>query len=92
MSDGERAGRVEQALVQALAPQQLNITDESHRHAGHAGARGGGHFVVDIVAEAFRGKSLIERHRMVHSALDALMKSGEVHAVSIHAKSPEELT
>lgn len=77
------------ALEGALAPAALEIQDDSARHVGHAGARGGGHFRVRLVAEAFRGRSQLERHRLVYAALGPLM-SGAVHAVNIVARTPEE--
>ena len=76
-------------LEASFHPVQLEIIDESHKHAGHAGARGGGHFVVHIVAEQFAGKSPIQRHRMVYDAMGDLMQS-EVHALSIKAEVPNE--
>ncbi|MBV8496667.1 MAG: BolA family transcriptional regulator [Gammaproteobacteria bacterium] len=77
------------ALESALAPRSLEIIDDSARHVGHAGARGGGHFRVTLVAEAFRGRSQLERHRLVYAALAPLM-SGAVHAVNIIARAPDE--
>lgn len=78
-------------LTAALAPQDLDILDESHKHAGHAGARDGrGHFDVVIVAEAFAGKSLLERHRLVYAAVGDAMQT-DVHALGIRALSPDEL-
>lgn len=82
---------MERKLAQALAPESLDIVDESHRHAGHAGANplGESHFHVQIVSAAFRGKSRVERQRMVHAALaDEL--SGRVHALSLVTLTPEE--
>jgi BolA protein len=78
-------------LTAALAPQSLNVQDESHQHEGHAGHRPGGqtHFRVTIVSAAFRGKSRVERHRMVNAALAQELTSG-VHALAIHANAPEE--
>ena len=78
-------------LRQSFSPQHLAVIDESSLHAGHAGAhpQGESHFRVDIVAEAFIGKSLIERHRMVNQALAAELKS-RVHALAIKAKAPGE--
>jgi BolA protein len=74
-----------------LAPQQIDIIDDSHRHAGHAGARdGGGHYRVTIVAAAFAGKRTMERHRLVYDAAGDLMK-GQIHALSITAKAPDEI-
>jgi BolA protein len=78
-------------LAAAFAPQSLDVIDESHRHEGHAGHRPGGetHFRVRIVADAFRGKSRIERHRMINAALAAELAGG-VHALAIHASAPGE--
>jgi BolA protein len=78
-------------LTAAFAPVRLDVIDESHRHAGHAGSRPGGetHYRVHIVSEAFRGKTRIERHRLVNTALaDEL--AGGVHALAIHAGAPGE--
>ncbi len=78
------------ALQAALGPVSLEIEDESHRHAGHAGARDGrGHFKVEVVSDAFAGLGLIARHRLVYGALDSLMTS-DIHALSIKARSPAE--
>ena len=78
-------------LTTAFAPQNLDVVDESHRHAGHAGHRPGGetHFRVSIVAEAFRGKSRIERHRMINAILASELAGG-VHALAINARAPGE--
>jgi BolA family transcriptional regulator, general stress-responsive regulator len=78
-------------LTEAFAPESLNVVDESDQHRGHAGHRPEGetHYRVYIVAEAFRGKSRIDRHRMINSALAAGL-SGGVHALAIHAKAPGE--
>jgi BolA protein len=74
-----------------LAPQQLEILDESHKHAGHAGARsGGGHFKLTIVSNLFDGKGLLQRHRMVYDALGSAMQT-DIHALTIKALTPEEL-
>lgn len=83
--------RIAEKLTAAFAPQSLNVEDESHRHEGHAGHRPGGesHFRVHIVAEAFRGKSRIERHRMINQILSAELAGG-VHALAIHANAPGE--
>ncbi len=77
-------------LTAALSPRRLEITDQSHKHAGHAGARDGrGHFDVLIVADAFAGKSLLERHRMVYAALGDALQT-DVHALAIRALGPDE--
>jgi BolA protein len=83
--------QIAEKLTAAFAPQSLRVEDESSRHAGHAGHRPGGetHFRVTIVAEAFRGKSRIERHRLVNTALAAELAGG-VHALAIHASTPNE--
>jgi BolA protein len=77
------------ALEQAFAPSTLEIIDDSAAHAGHAGARSGGHYRVQLVAEAFRGRSPLERHRLVYAAVAPLL-SGSVHALNIVARTPEE--
>ena len=77
------------ALERALMPRSLEIIDDSARHAGHAGARAGGHFRVTLVAEAFRGRSRLERHRLVYDAVAPLMQDG-VHALNIVARTPDE--
>jgi BolA protein len=83
--------RITETLTEAFAPESLSVVDESHEHQGHAGHRPGGqtHFRVYIVAEAFRGKSRIDRHRMINSALSAELAAG-VHALAIHAAAPGE--
>jgi BolA family transcriptional regulator, general stress-responsive regulator len=77
------------ALERALTPAALEIEDDSARHAGHAGAASGGHFKVMVVADAFRGRSQLERHRLVYQAVGALMQHG-VHALNIEARTPDE--
>lgn len=86
-----RVDTIRERLQQALNPTSLDIEDDSHRHAGHAGAResGGGHFNVTIVAEQFRDQPAIKRHRMVYDAVQDLMPH-EIHALSIRALTPEE--
>ena len=76
-------------LERALAPRSLEIVDDSARHAGHRGAQAGGHYRVRLVAECFRGRSQLERHRLVYAALGPLMSSG-VHALNIEARTPDE--
>jgi BolA family transcriptional regulator, general stress-responsive regulator len=77
------------AIERSLRPSSLEIIDDSARHAGHAGAHGGGHFRVRLVSDAFRGHSQLERHRLVYAAVAPLMKCG-VHALNIVARTPEE--
>ena len=77
--------------LQALAPLELDIIDESHKHAGHEGARDGrGHFAVRIVSAAFEGANLLVRHRLVYDALGTLMQT-DIHALSLKAQAPSEL-
>jgi BolA protein len=76
-------------LEAAFTPSALEIIDDSARHAGHAGARAGGHYQVTLTAEAFRGRSALERHRLVYAALAPLMH-GAVHALNISARAPGE--
>lgn len=82
---------ITQKLTAAFAPQSLNVVDESHQHEGHAGARPGGqtHFRVYIVSEAFKGKTRIERHRLINGILADDLAAG-VHALAIHAQAPGE--
>jgi len=85
-----RAENIEQLLHRAFAPTFLQVKDQSHLHAGHAGARDGkGHFEVTIVSEIFEGVQRIGRHRMVYDALGVLMDS-DIHALRINAFSPSE--
>jgi BolA protein len=87
----ERVARLRQALEEQLAPSALEINDDSAAHVGHAGAKDGGHFRVSLVSAAFRGRSQIERHRLVYAAVAPLLK-GDVHALNIRALAPEEVT
>jgi BolA protein len=83
--------RITELLTKTLAPERVEVIDESHLHAGHAGSRPGGetHYRVRIVADVFRGKSRLDRHRMVNAVLaDEL--AGGVHALAIHASAPGE--
>ena len=85
-----RIERMRELLTAAFEPLELVITDDSHKHAGHAGARGGqGHFGVDIVSEAFAGKLPLARHRLVYAALGDMMQT-DIHALSIRARTPAE--
>jgi BolA family transcriptional regulator, general stress-responsive regulator len=82
---------ITEKLRNAFAPESLDVEDESHQHHGHGGHRPGGetHFRVYIVSEAFRGKSRLQRHRMINAAL-ANELAGGVHALAIHAAAPGE--
>jgi BolA protein len=83
--------RIRKRLHQALEPVWLDVIDESHRHAGHAGSREGGetHFRVEVVSKAFAGKSRLDRHRLINGLLAEELKEG-VHALAIVAKAPGE--
>lgn len=90
MSPGERPAAIRAALEAAFAPLALEIVDDSHRHAGHAGARDGrGHFTVSIVSARFEGLAPLARHRTVYAALGELMAT-DIHALSIVARTPAE--
>ena len=76
--------------LQALAPTRLQVTDDSHKHAGHEGARDGrGHFSVVVVSAAFRGVAPLARHRQVYAAVGSMMET-DIHALAIKALAPEE--
>src|SRR5690348_3454415 len=85
------ADTIAEKLTAAFEPVSLRVLDESRQHEGHAGHRPGGetHFRIYIVADAFRGKSRIARHRMINDTLAHELKSG-VHALAIHAAAPDE--
>ena len=86
----ERVSRIEALLVAEFAPSFILVKDQSHLHAGHAGAREGmGHFSVKIVADAFDGKSRIARHRLVYGALGDMMQT-DIHALNVTALTPDE--
>jgi len=86
----ERVEMIRERLTNNLHPTELDIVDESARHAGHAGAAsGGGHFIVNISASVFKDKTLIQRHRLVYDAVGDIMHS-EIHALSFQAKTPDE--
>ena len=82
---------IREKLTRAFAPEALDVVNDSHHHAGHAGSPGGGesHFSIKVVSAAFDGKSRVERHRMVNEVL-AEELAGKVHALAITALSPEE--
>ncbi|GAC1335265.1 MAG: BolA family transcriptional regulator [Beijerinckiaceae bacterium] len=89
---GPVAKRIREKLQKALAPQTLEVIDESHLHAGHSGAREGGesHFRVKVVAAAFVGKSLLERHRKINEVLAGELKPEGIHALAIEPHAPGE--
>lgn len=86
-----RVEKIRARLLDALDPEMLEIEDESHLHAGHAGARDGrGHFRVTIISEAFKGAPPLRRHRMIYDALGSMMQT-DIHALTIQAVSSEEV-
>ncbi|KQV36796.1 BolA family transcriptional regulator [Massilia sp. Root335] len=86
----ERVERIRQLLDAALSPSVLEVGDDSHLHAGHAGAAsGGGHYRVKIVSERFEGVRLVMRHRLVYDAVQGMMHS-DIHALAITALAPSE--
>jgi len=88
MSD--RAATIEKLLIEAFSPTKILVKDQSHLHAGHAGAQDGrGHFDVTLVSSRFDGQSRINRHRMVYDALNSFMQS-DIHALRINAISPAD--
>lgn len=85
-----RVHKIEQKLRDALSPESLDVVDDSHKHAGHAGAEGGaGHFDITIVSSKFESENTLGRHRMIYQALGDMMPR-EIHAVSIKALTPDE--
>jgi len=85
------ADLITKKLSEAFMPVSLKVLDESHQHEGHTGHRPGGqtHYRVYIVSEAFKGKSRLERHRMINQLLSAELEGG-IHALAIHAAAPGE--
>ena len=83
------AAEIETELRSALQPLTLEVQDDSHLHAGHAGAREGRHFSVRVVSERFNGLSRLARHRLVYDSLNSLMQRG-IHALAIDARAPGE--
>ena len=81
------AAEIESSLAAALEPERVEVQDDSHLHAGHAGAREGRHFTVRIVSRRFEGLSRIARHRLVYDALGTLAGRG-IHALAIDARAP----
>ena len=86
----DRIAKIEALLIVAFAPSCLLVKDQSHLHAGHAGARDGrGHFDVTIESAAFKDKRPLACHRLVYDAMGTLMET-DIHALRIHARAPEE--
>lgn len=84
------ARQIETVLQSALLPIELTVIDDSHLHAGHAGAREGGHYTVRLRSAQFAGLSRVQRHRLVYDALAAWMQHG-IHALAIDARAPDDL-
>jgi BolA protein len=90
MSASDRVARIRRRLEESFAPVELIVEDDSHMHAGHAGAAAGlGHFSVRIVAGAFRGMPSVARHRLIYAALADLLKT-DIHALAIDAAAPRD--
>ena len=89
MTATQRVERIRQVLTARLAPVELLIRDDSAAHAGHAGARAGGHFSVVVVSAQFAGRTRMQRHQLVYEAVAELMRT-DIHALSIQARTPQE--
>jgi BolA family transcriptional regulator, general stress-responsive regulator len=87
---GVTAQRLQEVLQHALQPSALDVQDDSHLHAGHAGAREGRHFTVRVTSEVFEGLTRVARHRLVYDAARTLIAEG-IHALAIVARTPTEL-
>ena len=84
----DRVTRIRGLLIASLAPTELTVLDDSAAHAGHAGAREGGHYKVSVRSSRFQGLRPLARHRLVYAALAPLMGRGGIHALSIDARLP----
>jgi BolA protein len=91
MSATDRVEKIRQALTARLTPLSLEIRDDSAKHAGHAGAREGGHFSVTVVSDRFAGCTRMQRHQLVYEAVSELLRT-DIHALSIQARTPQEQT
>jgi BolA family transcriptional regulator, general stress-responsive regulator len=83
------ATRLQEVLQHALSPSALEVQDDSHLHAGHAGAREGRHFTVRVTSPVFNGLTRVARHRLVYDAARSLIAEG-IHALAIEARTPDE--
>lgn len=89
-TEDKRVKIIRSRLQDALSPESLEITDDSHLHVGHAGAKGGaGHYSVDIISSAFANLNTVARHRLIYDALSDLMPD-QIHALSIKAATPDK--
>ena len=87
---GDRRDRLTSRLEEGLGPDHLEVIDDSHRHAGHAGAADGrGHFTVLIVSQRFAGLGTLKRHKLVYEVVGDMMTT-DIHALSIQALAPGE--
>jgi len=89
MTAAERVEKIRRVLTARLAPVELVVRDDSAAHAGHAGAREGGHFSVRVVSDRFAGRTRMQRHQLVYEAVAELMRT-DIHALSIQARTPQE--
>jgi BolA family transcriptional regulator, general stress-responsive regulator len=87
--NGVTASRLQEVLQHALSPSALEVQDDSHLHAGHAGAREGRHFTVRVTSAVFSGLTRVARHRLVYDAARTLFAEG-IHALAIEARTPDE--
>jgi BolA protein len=87
----QTADLITKKLTEAFRPQSLEVVDESHQHEGHPGHRPGGqtHFRIYIVSDSFKGKTRLERHRLINGILSGELAGG-IHALAIHAAAPGE--
>ncbi len=86
-----RVAQIRQRLEQAFAPESLQVDDDSHKHVGHAGAKGGlGHFSISIVSAHFNGMPVLARHRAIYAAMGDMMQT-DIHALAIDAVASDEL-
>jgi len=86
-----RVAQIRQRLEQAFAPESLEVDDDSHKHVGHAGAKGGlGHFSISIVSAHFNGMPVLARHRAIYAAMGDMMQT-DIHALAIDAVASDEL-
>ena len=91
MENAQRIKTIESRLVTAFSPETIHVEDESHLHRGHEGAKDGrGHFKIMVISDAFKGLSLIARHRLVYQALGEMMQT-DIHALSMDVYSSEEI-
>lgn len=84
----DRLARIHALLTASLAPTELTVRDDSAAHAGHAGAREGGHYTIFVRSSHFQGLPPLARHRLVYDALASMMGPGGIHALSIDARLP----